>query len=207
MRSFTLLFVLFAACSPYSPDLGKTPFLCGDNDPKCPDGYTCQAVSSKMVCVQNGGSAVDGPNMMGPCDDDSPFEMSGGNANNNSIATAFQTSVATSRSSIDMTGLAICPAGDLDYYEVTLTTTQTLNVTLIYETWGGVLQAQIQTSTGTPIGSLSPISGMMNTIGDSITNLPQGMYYIEVQGPPSGTSGELRNNYELKISTCTGTVC
>ena len=44
------------ACSPYDPDLGSTPFLCGTVDPACPDGYACQDDGTgKMVCVTTSG--------------------------------------------------------------------------------------------------------------------------------------------------------
>jgi hypothetical protein len=29
------------ACSPYDPSLPTTPFVCGDEEPRCPDGYVC----------------------------------------------------------------------------------------------------------------------------------------------------------------------
>lgn len=29
------------ACSPYDPSLPRTPFLCGDQEPRCPDGHVC----------------------------------------------------------------------------------------------------------------------------------------------------------------------
>src|SRR6267142_8105 len=108
MRIQVMVLVAAAACSPYSPNLGNTPFLCANNDPKCPDGYTCQPLDMKMVCVQNG-------------------------TNNDSIATAYQTPVATQRKDLDFTNLAICPTGDKDYYSVQLTATQNIDVTLIYD--------------------------------------------------------------------------
>ena len=29
------------SCSPYDPSLPGAPFLCGDQEPRCPDGYVC----------------------------------------------------------------------------------------------------------------------------------------------------------------------
>ncbi len=44
-----------AACSPYDPALPKRPFLCGDQAPRCPDGYACVAqASGPMVCSKAG---------------------------------------------------------------------------------------------------------------------------------------------------------
>ena len=30
-----------SACSPYDPSLPMTPFVCADDEPRCPDGYVC----------------------------------------------------------------------------------------------------------------------------------------------------------------------
>jgi len=32
-----------SACSPYDPSLPTTPFVCSDDEPRCPDGYICVA--------------------------------------------------------------------------------------------------------------------------------------------------------------------
>ena len=40
---------LYAACSPYSPNLGATPFLCGSGTPQCPDGYKCMSGSGSNL--------------------------------------------------------------------------------------------------------------------------------------------------------------
>lgn len=200
MRIVTLLLVLTAACSPYSPDLGTAPFLCGSGTPKCPDGYTCQTNldnTGKDVCVKNGAMAPDGAGPNSMCADDSQIETSNG-ANNDTIATAYVTPVATARGNIDFAGLSICPAGDLDFYEVQLTKTQNIDVVMTYESWGGVLQGNIQTGGGAPVAVLSPQSGMERTMHGNVQNLPAGAYYVEITGP-AGT-GETRNNYTLTIT-------
>src|SRR5215813_9983198 len=102
--------ILLAACSPYSPDLGAAPFLCGDTDPKCPDGYMCTTMGSANVCLQPNGHVPDGGN--GNCADDSALEP------NDTIQTAFQTPVADTKPSLVFAGLAICPAGDKDTYSI-----------------------------------------------------------------------------------------
>jgi hypothetical protein len=49
------LLVALAACSPYDPSLPRTPFLCGDQEPRCPDGYACVAqASGPAVCSKDG---------------------------------------------------------------------------------------------------------------------------------------------------------
>ena len=57
MPTRALLFAIAAlgACTSYDPQLGPTPFFCGDTDPKCPDGYTCQMNGGGSgVCTKGG---------------------------------------------------------------------------------------------------------------------------------------------------------
>ena len=44
-------------CTSYDPDLSATPFYCGTDDPKCPDGYTCMAASGGGSAVCTSGTA------------------------------------------------------------------------------------------------------------------------------------------------------
>jgi hypothetical protein len=57
-RPLLAVFVVFGslgACSPYDPSLPDEPFLCGDEEPRCPDGYTCvTGPADEMVCRKNG---------------------------------------------------------------------------------------------------------------------------------------------------------
>src|SRR5262245_33250266 len=119
MRS--LLFIALAssitACSPYDPDLGPAPFLCGpmEQTPRCPDGYTCMAGSGAEYCLSTDGVVPADANNLN-CADDSALEP------NDSIAQAFQTPVATQKNNLVFAGLAICPANDKDDYSITITT-------------------------------------------------------------------------------------
>jgi len=52
-----LLGLLAAAqgCSPYEPSLPGTPFLCGDQEPACPEGYVCVGEpDGRKVCMRAG---------------------------------------------------------------------------------------------------------------------------------------------------------
>ncbi|HEY4180936.1 MAG TPA: hypothetical protein VGM90_29035 [Kofleriaceae bacterium] len=76
------------ACSPYSPDLGNAPYICADTDPKCPDGYACQAIGTQNVCVDSSGV---GPGQdSGPGHDSGPHGEAGG-----SCASPFSGVLAT----------------------------------------------------------------------------------------------------------------
>lgn len=199
MRIVTLLLIATAACSPYSPDLGRTPFLCGSADPKCPDGYTCVpgTAGGSDVCVQDGTTAPDAPNPNGMCADDSQIETMNG-PNNDSIATAYTTPVAVSRGNIDFAGLSICPAGDKDYYTVVLTKQQMIDVSVVYEAWGGVLQGSILLPNGNPVATLAPQGSM--TMHAATPPMAAGTYYVEVEGPAPTGMNETRNNYTLSIN-------
>jgi hypothetical protein len=161
MRSF--LFLAFAgslaACSPYDPDLGESPFLCGpvEQSERCPDGYTCQmATNGAEYCLKMGGTVpVDGNNLM--CADDSSLEP------NDMISQAFQTPVATQKMNLTFAGLAICPSGDKDNYSVTITqANQNLEVLIEYDAAAGAdLQGSILNSGGTPIANASPTTAGM----------------------------------------------
>lgn len=200
MRSIYLVAVIAVAaplaatqaCSPYSPDLGAAPFLCGSADPKCPDGYSCMMNGSgASVCVAPNGQIPDGGN--GNCADDSALEP------NETIQTAFQTPVAAQKASLTFAGLAICPMGDKDTYAITITTEgQNLEVIVVYDANGAVLNASILNSGGIPIANASPVSGMDGTIRAYTAHLPAGNYYAQVTGPTSGTL--TTNNYKLTIN-------
>jgi hypothetical protein len=191
MRIASFVFIAATACSPYSPNLGQTPFLCGSADPKCPDGYTCESIGMDQVCVKNGTTAPDARDPNGMCTNDSQYETQNG-ANNDTIQTA-----TVLQDKISDLMAAICPSGDKDYYMVQFTGTETLDVTLIYDLWGGVPQGEIDNAGGSRIGLLTPMMGADRTLHGAVNGLTAGMYYVFVQGP-SGP-GETRNNYELKV--------
>lgn len=196
MRAF-LFISLIAACSPYDPDLGASPFLCGKEEPKCPDGYTCNGTA--CVNGSGGGSGqVDAPKTSGfQCDDDSATE---GPSKNDSTGTAWQTPVATNKTTFPLAGLAICPAGDKDNYSVTIVTEgQNLQADITYQDDGAPLQVIILNSSGSPISSSSPNGADMATT--KVPNLPTGTYYVQVAVAPGTTLVE--NNYKITF-TVTG---
>lgn len=201
MRSFLLLTIAslagsLAACSPYDPDLGPSPFLCGpaDQNPRCPDGYTCMMSGSggAEYCLASGGTVpVDGSTLM--CADDSSLEP------NNSIQQAWVTPVDNPKKTFPLTGLSICPAGDKDDYSITITTAnENLEVLIEYDAAGADLQGSILNAGGQAIANASPVSGMQGMRRAYTPNLPVGTYYASVFGPMSGslTTG----NYKLTIN-------
>ena len=197
MRSLGLVFIAFAAasaCSPYSPDLGTTPFLCNDAEPKCPESYTCQdGGGGRMVCVLPGGVINDATTDASRCADDSNLEP------NNDITHATQTPLDQQKKAIPYAGLAICPAGDKDTFAVTLSAAnESIDATLTYDVGGAVLQLSLLNSGGGVIGNGSPMG--MNVSHANAATLPIGVYYVQAFGPASGTF--TTNNYKLRIVTC-----
>jgi hypothetical protein len=188
------LFVPLVACSPYSPDLGEAPFLCGpeDQEQRCPDGYTCLMTADPPgVCVSPNGTIPPDANTNANCHDDKALEP------NDTIGTAWITPVDGTKS-FPLSSLSICPAGDTDTYSMMLTTpNQNLEITVEYEPGGAQLQAAILNSGGTPIANASPVTGMAGTIRAYTPNLPTGIYYAQVKGPNQGSVQT--NNYKLNI--------
>jgi hypothetical protein len=183
-----------AACSPYAPDLGGAPFLCGagsDNAPRCPDGYTCMSNGSGQdVCVA--------PNSLPPDADMSACNVDMNLEPNDTIQQATQTPVEVTKSSIPYAGLAICPATDKDTFAITIQNNlDNLELIVQYDT-GAPLQASILSSSGTPLANGSPDGA--NTLHAFVPNLPVGMYYAQVYGSGSGT-----NTYKMTIAACTTT--
>ncbi len=189
LGSLSLGFVL-GACNAYSPDLGANPFLCGAEDPKCPDGYTCtDDGNARMVCVANGGAIVDAPLSGFQCADDSTLETA---TKNDTIQTAYQTPVATQRLDIAFAGLAICPEGDKDNYAINTTTAnQNLEITVTWDS-GMPMSASILNNGGASIGNAT--SNGERSIKAYVANLPTGTYYAQVFA-----AATTKNNYKLAI--------
>jgi hypothetical protein len=191
MRAFALVFLAAAACSPYSPDLGAAPFLCGSAAPECPDGYTCATTGSGGVCTKMGGSgiAVDGaPNN---CQADAALEP------NESITMAWQTPV-DNRKNFPLSDLAICPAGDKDTYALAVTVVgENVEALIDFDTSGAALQGGILNSTGIMVASAMPITGSPGHIRAYLANASTGTYYVQVFGPAQGTQ---TNTYNLTIN-------
>jgi hypothetical protein len=198
MRTLLLIAIAsIAACTPYDPDLGPAPFLCGpaDQDPRCPDGYACTMMGTTEYCLAMGGTVpVDGNNLN--CADDQSLEP------NDMISQAYQTPVATQKATITFAGLSICPNGDKDNYSITTTQmNQNLEVLIEYDAAGADLQGSILNAGGTPIANASPVTGMPGHRRAYTPNLPTGVYYAAVFGPMMGSV--TTNNYKLTV-TVTG---
>ena len=202
MRALLLGFVpLVVACTSYDPKLGPKPFQCGTNG-ACPDGYVCQAdTTGAMACTLAGPGAgnPDAPGVDAPefvCADDSNLE---GATRNDTVATASVTPVASTRKTLSLAGLSICPDGDKDTYRVDITANnQSLAVSITYDAptaEGGVgLSLSILNANGTPVANGAGTGNNMVAVTAPNLMTTNSPYFVQVYGPVTG-----KNNYKLKI--------
>jgi hypothetical protein len=191
-RLLLLAFITSAAgaCTSYNPSLPQEPFLCADDDPKCPDGYACVVSGNQNLCMAEGGGSGSGTFQ---CADDSQLE---GASRNDTIATAFPTGVADRPGmTITFDGAAICPATDVDDYGIVLALQQNIEIRVEYDSDGGALQAAILSSDGSVAKSATAVQGATDTIDAVVETAPAGQYYASVFG-----SGSTENNYKITIS-------
>jgi hypothetical protein len=189
------------ACSPYSPTLPEEPFLCGQTDPKCPDGYACMGMDSmnRPVCMSSDGSGtppVDGHVSGFDCADDSQTE---GANRNDDISHAWQTPINMGFMTFPLAGLAICPSGDKDTYAVNVTTDgQNISAVVEYQADGAALAVTLLSSSGTAVASSTPNGA--NMVKATLNNAAAGSspYYFQVAAPMMG-----ENNYKVTF-TVTG---
>lgn len=188
MRAMLALVVSFAgACSAYSPDLGPTPFLCGDSSDPCPEGYSCgNDTTGRAVCIQGEG----GGTVMGACNNDSAAEP------NDSIANAVPTAVESGGlMHLVLTQLAICPGSDKDTFRIDIKTEKdNLDVVLTFDDSEAPLSLNILATNNQSIATGS--SSGTNVLTAHAPNLAAGAYYAQVSSP-----GMMNNNYKLEITT------
>jgi len=178
-----------AGCNPYDPDLGTHPFKCGATDPRCPDGYVCNASN---VCEAASGNSPDGGGVDGSshvmCGTDTSLEP------NDDISHALQTPVRTTQADYKLALLAICPSTDIDTYG--FTTTQVgaqVTITLTYDPSQGQLHTKLLTRQGAAAGYEGQVQG--NDLVISTNRLSIDQWYVQVTADAG-----VQNNYDLDIS-------
>ncbi|MEJ7602253.1 MAG: hypothetical protein WKG01_30430 [Kofleriaceae bacterium] len=183
-----LLAIAAPGCAAYDPSLPPQAFTCGDVDPKCPDGYSCQDDGGgKMVCV-TGGDRVDSGGAF-TCADQAAFEP------NDAPAMAYMTNVGTTQM-ITFGPISICPETDKDHFKVVTPATANIEVVTSWES-------------GTPVASsILGMAGNMIATGSSsgasslracAASQPAGTYFAVAQ-----SSDGTRNNYTMSIKLVPG---
>lgn len=177
-----------AACSPYSPDLGQTPYFCGTQEPRCPDNYTCMDDGSRAVCVAAGAvvadAGTDAPNFQ--CAVDGMLEP------NDLVSEAYQTDVGTGAPMRVFGPLSICPEGDKDHYQINITSADRGIEVITRWDAGSPVSCALLNGAGTAIGTGSPMGS--NAIRACVANLPVSTYYA-IAFSPKG----LLNNYRIEL--------
>jgi hypothetical protein len=107
-----IVFLGAAACSTYDPNLGPMPFLCGTDEPRCPDGYTAVDMMGPPRCVCEEGILVPDAPEFYPCNGDI-YEP------NDGIQMATPTHIGLNDTDL-FPSLAICPASDVDNFSLTV---------------------------------------------------------------------------------------
>ena len=181
-----------AACNPYNPDLGPTPFRCGNSDPVCPSGYTCNA----GLCEEEDGGGPDGnTNTDAGCAD--PAERP---VPNDMISTATNGAVFDQLPMIMFEGLSLCPNMDVDYFHLNQPNNcggagpacPNLRVTANFEDLAVPPTVVIQNATGTTIAP-GGSTGNPGEVRAVLANVPQGQYYVRV------TAQAVLSHYALTI--------
>ena len=178
-----------AACTPYDPDLGNVPYLCGVQEPRCPSDYSCVEESGRAVCVVNGGVLPDAPP-----DGTSGFQCApdGLLEPNDSLAMAYQTDVGAGAPMRAFGPISVCPEGDKDHFQVNITSANRgLSVTTRWES-GMPIGSAILNAAGTSIANGTAMG--QNALRACAANLPVGLYY-----GVAFSSGNLKNNYRIEI--------
>ena len=184
MRALYLL-ITMAACSAYDEDLGPSPYYCGDEEPRCPSGYTCtdDPSSGTQVCLRSGEDIgnVD-------CADDSPHEP------NNMLSEAKATPVDTMKA-FTQENLAICPAGDKDLFSLMVSVAnEHVELLVTYNINGAPLRAELLNSGGIPISTATQVEGQPGTVRAFAQNLPGDKYFVRV------SSASSTNNYKFTLN-------
>lgn len=169
---------LVPACAAYDHDLGGTPFLCGQGEPRCPADYRCEEDPSTgdEVCVAAGSQVG-----MVQCADDSVLEP------NETLAKATVASVSFQRE-----GLAICPATDKDTFAITVSGAGKIELAVTFER-GAALRATLLNTGGVPL-SAAALDEATRTLHATADVPRAGTYYAQV----SSASG-LSNNYQITL--------
>ncbi len=179
-------------CSPYDPDLGAQPFLCGSDEPSCPDGYVCvERVGSDRVCRRSEDLADAGGDGNQQCSGDSTLEP------NETIETATMVAAGETQ----MVTAVICPEDDQDLYRLDVDVTgKNVRVEVSYDSTQGQLAVDLLNSTGTLIRAGTIVNNNPDTLRADFTNLAQGYYYGRVKG------AGFRNNYDVTFIVTAGTL-
>jgi hypothetical protein len=187
-RIAPLIAIAAIGCSPFDPDLGPRPFLCGLSNPRCPEGYVCvDGPGSAEVCaLPDSGSADAGGDAGLQCSVDSDREPNG----TTDAATMIPIPQVGDTDTIDA---VLCPETDVDVYALTVDTTgKAIRVDVTYDASFGALGIDLVNSTGLVIRSATEVNHDPDHLRVEFDNLASDIYYAKVQAMGAG----FRANYQ-----------
>lgn len=193
------LAALAGACNSYDPQLGAVPFRCGQDEPRCPLGYTCVSYSAEEeLCEASQEDGADGgsePDAGGfSCANDGELEP------NNRVEEATNTFIPSLHDTYRLVSLSICPDSDNDYFlfEVDING-KNLRADITHQSSRGQLLLDVLNNSATSIGMGMPVAGMPDMVRVEVPNLPVGTYYVQVRAPAG-----IQNNYTIEIALSGG---
>lgn len=191
----TTLGLAAVACNPYDPSLGDRPFLCGSDEPRCPDGYEPVEESATSCSCQRAG----GPSVDAILTDSAPFECNvdanESGAGNDSVSTPTDTGLGGSTTTFASDPLAICESGDVDVFSLDAESGQTITARVLYGDAQGDLSIEILADDASELATGNPISGGMEAAVE-VTNTER--HLVRVRAEVGVT-----NNYTLSIELTT----
>lgn len=192
LLSLCLGSVFALACNPYNPDLGQSPFLCGTDEPRCPDGYVAVDVSATACeCQQAGADLVDsvpvGDGAPFSCNDDPNEDGTG----NDSIDSPTDTGVGGSTTTFSSDPLALCPAGDIDVFSLEADSGQQVTARLLFEDAQGALELELLNDDGSSLATGTAVVDGLEAAGIADAT---GRHLVRIQA-----AAGVQNNYTLSV--------
>jgi hypothetical protein len=188
MQRMALMFGFLAAagCNPFDPELGERPFKCGTDAPRCPDGYDAVDVTQvRCECIrQTGGGGGD-------------YDCNADTAEpNNTTDNATSTAIGPGTSTV-YNDLAVCPATDIDTFELTIGRSgTTINVQVDFDPMRVPPDVDILNSNGVSVQPTVNSIGVGRIIASERVE-STGKFYAQVL---SGSASEGEANYSIRMT-------
>jgi hypothetical protein len=103
-------------------------------------------------------------------------------------STPYVTGVATTLSSITLTGAMICPAGDQDEFEVTIEPGRNLEMVVEAAASDPPVEGSLLNASRTPLINTAPMAGARQKRRAFVANLPAGTFYVATHAAPGVVS-------------------
>lgn len=183
-----------AGCDPFDPDLGESPFRCSESG-ACPSGYTCEPTAEIPSGVCRSADEIGDDSGNGDGDGDTNLCADADLEPNDSPGNAVITQVPDQQLQYQASGLAVCPAQDIDLYRFRVAiANQNIRAEVTTNRSVGELIAEILNEQGEPLAD-----GTYNASNTQLTvelqNAAADVYLLRVRG----ATGEVENDYDLDL--------